>query len=217
MSSYISYIQSNTDKIVEYTINQFELVIIVMAISMLLWVPMGMFLSQKRSLAPAVMSVANFIYCTPSLALFVIFVAVPGLGIGRKSAVLALVLYAMMPLVRNVYQGIIGVDKTVIEAAQGMGMNKRQIMKDIIIPLAMPVMFAGFRVTLVMTAGIATIAVYIGEKNLGRFIINGLNRGYIEMIVVGSVLICIISLVLDYGLAFCEKRVVPKGLRVNRS
>jgi osmoprotectant transport system permease protein len=198
----------------EYTRNQFELILIVMAISLLIWAPVGILISQKRSLAPKVISLANVLYCIPSLSLFVVFVSIPGLGIGRKSAVLALVLYAMMPLVRNVYQGLVGVDKNIIEEAQGMGMNRRQIIGEILIPLAMPVMFAGFRVTMVMTASIATIAVYTGEKNLGRFIINGLSRANVEMIVVGGLTVCIITVLLDAVLAQLEKIVIPRGLRV---
>lgn len=187
-----------------------------MVIALVVWVPTGIFISQRRSLAPKIMSLANVLYCIPSLSLFVVFVTIPGLGIGRKSAVLALVLYAMMPMVRNVYQGLIGVDRNVIEAAKGMGMNRWQIIKEILIPLAMPVMFAGFRVTMVMTASIATIAVYTGEKNLGRFIINGLGRANVQMIVVGGVAVCILTVLLDAVLAQLEKVVIPKGLRVQR-
>ena len=216
MSAIIDYVTNNLNTILEYAKNQFELILIVMGLALLIWVPTGLLISQRRSLAPKVMSVANLLYCIPSLSLFVLFVTVPFLGIGRKSAVVALLLYAMMPLVRNVYQGIVGVDKTIIEAAQGMGMNRRQIIKEILIPLAMPVMFAGFRVTMVMTASIATIAFYIGERNLGRLIINGLTRANFEMVIIGGVLICAITVLLDALLTLVEKRVVPKGLRVNK-
>jgi osmoprotectant transport system permease protein len=216
MEGYRSFIEQNAGNIALYTKNQFELLVVVMAIAVAVWVPTGVLISQKRKLAPKVLSLANVIYCIPSLSLFVIFVAVPGLGIGRRSATLALVLYAMMPLTRNVYQGIVGVDKTVIEAARGMGMSRGQILREVTLPLAMPVIFAGFRVTLVMTASLGTVAVYVGEKNLGRFIITGLSRSYVEMIVVGGGLICAITIALDLAMGFLETRVVPKGLRPER-
>ena len=120
MQSYIKFLNNYSDKFVHYLANQFELIILVTVISLILWVPLGMILVRHRKYAQKVMNVANFIYCTPSLALFVIFVSIPFLGIGRPSALVAMVLYAMMPLVRNVYVGILGVDKTIIEAAKGM-------------------------------------------------------------------------------------------------
>ncbi|WP_236860047.1 ABC transporter permease [Candidatus Formimonas warabiya] len=217
MESYIKFLNNYSDKFLQYIANQFELIILVTVISLILWVPLGIFLVRHRKYAQKVMTVANFIYCTPSLALFVIFMSIPFLGIGRTSALVAMVLYSMMPLVRNVYVGISGVDKTVIEAAKGMGLNKNQILKKVQLPLAMPVMFAGFRTTVIMTTGMSTIAVFIGEKNLGQFIFDGMNRHYMEMLIVGSVSLCIISLVMDYILAFCEKKMVPKGLRVGRN
>jgi osmoprotectant transport system permease protein len=216
LDNYIVFLRNNWDTIITYTKNQLELIIVVMAISLLMWVPVGILMSQKRTLAHRVLFIANVIYCIPSLSLFVLFVTIPGLGIGRRSAVAALVLYAMMPLVRNVYQGIRGVDKSILEAAKGMGMNRCQIMREITIPLAMPVMFAGFRVTMVMTASIASIAVYVGERNLGRFIINGLTRANIVMIIVGSTSICVITVLLDVILGMLEKYVLPRGLRRNR-
>ncbi|HBG23134.1 MAG TPA: glycine/betaine ABC transporter, partial [Peptococcaceae bacterium] len=139
------------------------------------------------------------------------------LGLGRKSALLALVLYAMMPMVINVYQGIKVVDKNVIEAAKGMGMNSNQILKEIQLPLAAPVMFAGVRITVVMATGIAAIAAYIGERNLGRLITEGLTRSNTEMILTGAILIAIIAIFLDTVLGSVEKALVPKGLKIDRS
>jgi osmoprotectant transport system permease protein len=214
VKGYALFLQNNWDTVVTYTVNQLELIVIVMAISLLLWGPVGILISQKRSLAPKVLSVSSVIYCIPSLSMFVLFVTIPGLGIGRRSAVLALVLYAMMPMVRNVYQGLRGVDKNIIEAAKGMGMRRGQIIREIMIPLAMPMIFTGFRLTTVMTAGIATIAVYIGERNLGRFIVNGMARANLVMIVVGGALVCAITVLLDVILAAVERRVVPRGLRL---
>ncbi|MDW7674335.1 MAG: ABC transporter permease [Bacillota bacterium] len=213
---YFEYMEKNLVMLTEYAQNHFQLVIMAVAISLLLWVPVGMIVAKNQKWASRTMKVANTIFCIPSISLFAIMITIPFLGLGRKSALVALVLYAMMPLVRNVYQGIIGVDKTVIEAAKGMGMSSWRILFEIQLPLAAPVIFAGFRITVVMTTGIAAIATFIGERNIGRLIIHGLSRSNLEMIVVGAIIISIIAIVLDSILGFFEKKVVPKGLRIHR-
>lgn len=214
---YIIYIQRNTELIMEYAQNHFALVLTAIIISLVLWVPVGVLITKNEKWASRVLNIANTIFCIPSLSLFAVMVTIPALGLGRRSALVALVLYAMMPLVRNVYQGVKGVDKSVIEAAKGMGMSSWRILWEIQLPLATPVIFAGFRITVVMTTGIAAIATYIGERNLGRLIAEGLTRFNVEMIIVGALFIAIIAIGLDSLLGYIEKRIVPRGLRTGRS
>lgn len=214
---YINFIQTYSSIMWEYTANHFSLVFTAVLISLVLWIPVGVLISRNERVSSIILGVANTIFCIPSLALFSVFVTVSFLGLGRRSALLALVLYAMMPLVRNTYQGIRGVDKSVVEAAKGMGMNNWKILKEIQLPLAAPVIFAGFRITVVLTTGIAAIAAYIGERNLGRFITEGLMRGNVEMIVVGALTVAIIAIFFDTMLGFFEKMMEPKGLRLRRS
>jgi len=182
-------------------------------VSLLLWVPVGVLITRNEKWANRVLGLANTFFCIPSLSLFAVMVTIPFLGLGRRSALVALVLYSMMPLVRNVYQGVKVVDKSVIESARGMGMSSWRILWEIQFPLALPVIFAGFRVTVVMSTGIAAIATYIGERNLGRLISEGLTRFNIEMIVVGALLIALIAIVLDTILGALEKLLVPRGVR----
>lgn len=217
MSDLLAYMANNVSLILNYGETHFSLIFSAVVISLLLWIPLGILISRNEKLAGIVLGIANTLFCVPSLALFAIFVTVPFLGLGRPSALLALVLYAMMPMVINVYQGIKVVDKNVIEAAKGMGMNSKQILKEIQLPLAAPVMFAGVRITVVMATGIAAIAAYIGERNLGRLITEGLTRSNTEMILTGAILISVIAIFFDTVLGFIEKRLVPKGLKVNRS
>jgi osmoprotectant transport system permease protein len=207
----------NASIILNYTETHFSLIFSAVIISLLLWIPVGILISRNEKLAGIVLGIANTIFCIPSLALFAVFVTVPFLGLGRSSALLALVLYAMMPMVINVYQGIKIVDKNVIEAAKGMGMNSGQILKEIQFPLAVPVMFAGVRITVVMSTGIAAIAAYIGERNLGRLITEGLTRNNIEMILTGAILVALIAIFFDTVLGAFEKMLVPKGLKIRRS
>ncbi|GAB6171278.1 ABC transporter permease [Paradesulfitobacterium aromaticivorans] len=212
----VDFFQRNTKTIMEYTENHFTLVLSAVVISLLIWVPVGLLLTKNDKWAARVMALANTIFCIPSLSLFAIMVTIPALGLGRKSALLALVLYAMMPLIRNVYDGVKNVDRDVIEAAQGMGMSSGRIMREIQLPLGMPVIFAGFRITVVMTTGIAAIATYIGERNLGRFIQEGLVRSNTSMIIMGALIISIIAIALDTILGAVEKMVIPKGMKVRR-
>ena len=215
--NYIEYMIRNSSLVMEYTQNHFSLVMSAVIISLLLWVPVGVLITRNEKWASRVLGIANTIFCIPSLSLFAVMITIPGLGLGRRSALVALVLYSMMPLVRNVYQGVKIVDKNVIEAARGMGMNSWRILWEIQLPLATPVIFAGFRITVVMTTGIAAIATYIGERNLGRLIAEGLTRFNIEMIVSGALLIALIAIILDTVLGIIEKKIVPKGLKISRS
>ncbi len=214
--TYLHFIYSNWPMILAYTRTHFSLVLETVIISLILWLPVGVLISRNDKVAAQVLNLANTIFCIPSLALFSVFVTIPGLGLGRPSALTALVLYAMMPMVRNVYQGIKMVDKSVIEAAKGMGMNYWRILWEIQLPLATPVIFAGFRITVVMSTGIATIAAYIGERNLGRLITIGLGDFNLEMIVVGALIISLMAILLDTGLGAVEKQLVPRGLRIRR-
>lgn len=203
----------NSARIAEYTLNHFSLVLTVMAISLVLWVSVGIFISRYERAANTVMGISSILFCIPSISLFGLFITLPQLGLGRRSAALALVLYAMMPLVRNVYRGVKSVDRYVLESGRGMGMSPAQILLQIQIPLAWPVVFAGIRVTVVMITGIATVATFIGERNLGRLIHHGLTRSNSQMIIAGALLVSAIALLLDFLMGLIEKKITSPGLR----
>ncbi len=205
----IRFIISNQQRILEYTLNHFSLVITVMLFSLVLWFLTGLLISRYQRIAEPVLSFSNILFCIPSISLYGLFMTLPQLGLGRRSAALALIMYAMMPLVRNVYRGVKSVDPWVIEAGRGMGMSWRQILLEIQIPLALPVVFAGIRVTVVLITGMATVATYIGERNLGRLIQHGIARSDYNMIITGAVIVSIIAVLLDYILGLLEKRLTP--------
>ncbi len=217
MNDLLKYMTNNVSLILDYGATHFSLIFSAVVVSLLLWIPIGILISRNERLASVVLGIANTIFCVPSLALFSVFVTIPFLGLGRPSSLVALVLYAMMPMLINVYQGIKVVDKNVIEAAKGMGMSSNRILKEIQLPLAAPVMFAGVRITVVMATGIAAIAAYIGERNLGRLITEGLTRNHVEMILTGAILVALIAIFFDTVLGAFEKLLVPKGLRLRRS
>lgn len=208
----LKYIFNNSNRIWEYTANHFSLVLTVLFFSLILWISLGLIISKYDALANSVIGLANLIFVIPSISLFGLFVTIPQLGLGRKSAALALILYSMMPLVRSVYRGIKSVDPWVIEAGRGMGMSPTQILFQIQVPMAWPVIFAGIRVSLVMITGMATVATFIGERNLGRLIHHGITRGNAEMIIAGAVVVSIIALILDYVMGLVERKVTSPGL-----
>ncbi len=207
------FIIKNSERITEYTLNHFSLVFTVLVLSLLLWISVGLLISKYDRYANSVMGISNILFCIPSISLFGLFVTIPQLGLGRRSAALALILYAMMPLVRNVYKGVKSVDPYVLDSGRGMGMSATQILFQIQIPLAWPVVFAGIRVTVVMITGIATVATFIGERNLGRLIHHGLTRSNSDMIITGALLVSVIALILDFIMGMIEKKITSPGLR----
>lgn len=196
------------DFVIECTKNTFSLVLTSLIISLLIWIPLGIIITKNKVIAKTILNIANIIFCIPSLALFSIMVTIPFLGIGRKSALLALILYSMMPMIRSVYFGLLDVDKNIIEAARGMGMNSKRLFIEVKLPLAARSIFSGVRVSVIMLIGLSTISTYIGEKNIGRIISSGLARQDIEMILAGTILISIISLIADFILEVMEKKVI---------
>lgn len=211
--NFIFFIQNNFSLVLEYTLNHVSLVLTVLVISLGLWILTGLVISRYDRVAGTVISLSNIIFCIPSVSLFGLFMAVPGLGLGRRTAVLVLVVYAMMPLVRSVYLGVKSVDASVVEAGKGMGMTLSQVLFKIRIPMAWPMIFAGIRVSVVLITGIATMATFIGEKNLGRLIHQGITRGDADMIIAGAVIVSLMALFLDYLMGKVQKKIVSPGLR----
>ncbi len=211
--SVFSFILHNSSRILEYTANHFALVLTVMALALVLWFSLGVLISRHEKLAGTVLGLSSLLFCIPSISLFGLFMTVPQLGLGRRSAVLALFLYAMMPLVRNVYRGIKSVDPRVVEAGQGMGLSSWQLLWQVQIPMAWPVIFAGIRITVVMITGIATVATFIGERNLGRLIHHGITRSNSDMILAGALIVSAVALTLDILMGALEKKLVSPGLR----
>ncbi len=209
---FYSFIFENSALVFEYTLNHISLVLTVLFFALALWITVGLVISRYERLAGTVIGLGNIVFCIPSISLFGFFMTVPWLGLGRRTAALVLVIYAMMPLVRSVYMGIRSVDPSVIDAGKGMGMTGLQVLFKIQIPMAWPMVFAGIRVTVVLITGIATMATFIGEKNLGRLIHQGITRGNADMIIAGAVIVSVIALLMDYLMGRIEKRIISPGL-----
>jgi osmoprotectant transport system permease protein len=181
------------------------LTLVAIAIITLLGLTLGMFMTRHRIFAKIVLAVTNFIYTIPSIALFGFLVIIT--GIGNTSAVLALVIYGLLPIIRNTYVGIKEVDPQIIEAAVGMGSKGSQLLFRVELPLALPVIFAGFRIMVIMTIALGGIASFIGAGGLGVAIWRGITTNFPEMTIAGSLLVALLAIVTDFIIERVERSV----------
>lgn len=170
---------------------------------------LGILISEKQRFAPAVMGVCNMLYTIPSISLLGILI--PFTGIGNKTAVIALTIYGIMPMVRNTYAGITGVDPDIIEATKGMGSTEKQILFRIKLPLAMGVILAGIRNMVVMVIAVTGIASFVGAGGLGVAIYRGITIYNPAMTAAGSILIALLALISDFLLGKLEKYFRKRG------
>lgn len=181
-------------------------------------VPIGIWISFNKKAAEIVLYIAGIIMTVPSIALFGIMIPVLsifGHGIGSVPAVVALVLYAQLPIIRNTYAAIKNVNPNIIDAGVGMGMTRSQVLLKVQLPMALSIIFAGVRVAVVMSIGIGAIAAYIGAGGLGHYIFMGINQTYDAMIKVGAISVAIMAIGVDYIFGLIENRLVSKGLRLS--
>ena len=187
------------------------LTFISLLIAIAIGVPLGIFIARRQKWAGTVLGIAGVLQTIPSIALLGIMI--PLLGIGPRPAIVALFLYALLPIIRNTYTGITGVDEVVIEAARGMGMSSRQILTKVTLPLAMPVLLAGIRTATVINIGVATLASYIAAGGLGEFIFGGISLNNTNMILAGAIPAALLAILFDFLLSRVQ-RLTTKKLQV---
>src|SRR5437016_4994582 len=205
-----SFFADHRAEILGATLDHLALVVIAMIIAILIGVPLGMFIVQRPALRAIALGLASIFQTIPSLALFGFLIPIPVIGgIGRRTAVVALVLYALLPILRNTMAGILGVDPAVRESAVAMGMTGRQLLWDVEFPLASRTIMAGVRVATVTTIGTATIAAAIGGGGLGVFIFRGVASVDSTQILAGAVPAALMALLADGGLGWVEKKFSP--------
>ena len=196
--------------IVDLTLEHLFLVIVSMGIAAALAIPAGILLTRRLVLRRWVLGFANVMQTVPSLALFGFLIPLPFLGgIGKQTAIVALVLYALLPILRNTLTGILGVDPTVRESAIAMGMTERQLLLEVELPLATRTILAGLRIATVTTIGTATIAAAIGGGGLGVFIFRGLASVDTTLLLAGAVPAALIAVAADRGLEWVEQKLSP--------
>jgi osmoprotectant transport system permease protein len=198
------------NEIWELTLEHVSMVLISVGIAGAIGIALGVALTRRAGLRGWVLGFASLMQTVPSLALFGFLIPIPLIGgIGRRTAILALVLYALLPVLRNTLAGIQGVDAAVRESAVAMGMTGRQILWEVELPLASRTILAGIRVATVTTIGTATIAAYIGAGGLGVLIARGLASVDSAQILEGAIPAACIALLAEGGLGWVERKVSP--------
>jgi len=196
--------------ILELTGEHLELVGIAMGIAILIGVPAGIFLTRHAGARGWMLGLASVMQTIPSLALFGFLIPLPFIGgIGKRTVIVALVLYALLPILRNTFVGIVNVDRAVCESAIAMGMTDPQLLRQVQLPLAAQTILAGIRVATVTTIGTATIAAAIGGGGLGVFIFRGVATVDTTQILAGAVPAALMALLADGGLGWIERKLSP--------
>jgi len=201
--TFYQFIFSHQDEILEQTIEHIGLTGIALAIAVLIGLPLGILLTRKKKLATPVLGMAGIIQTIPSVALLGFLL--PLVGIGVVPAIIALFLYALLPIIRNTFTGIEEVDSAVKEAAQGMGMTDGQILVKVELPLAVPVIFAGIRTATVINVGVATLCALIASGGLGEFIFRGIALNNVNMILAGAIPAAALALFLDFTISVLQR------------
>ncbi len=202
----VRFILHNHTQVVELTLEHLWLVGLSTTFAMLIGIPLGIVIAHRPRLNKPVLASANIIQTIPSLALFGFLLPVPWLGErSDRLAILALTLYALLPIIRNTYTGIRGVDPAVTEAGRGMGLTGTQLLFQVELPLALSVILSGVRVALVISVGVATIAAAIGAGGLGEFIFRGLAMVDNRVILAGAIPAAILALMADMGVGWLER------------
>ena len=205
--SLIRFFSQNYPQVLQLTLEHLWLVGISTLFAMLIGIPLGIVIAHRRAWNKPVLTIANIIQTIPALALFGFLLPVPWLGArADRLAILALTLYALLPIIRNTYAGIRGVDAAVIEAGRGMGMTESQLLYQVELPLAASVILSGVRIAAVISVGLATIAAAIGAGGLGEFIFRGLAMVDDRVILAGAIPAAILALLADFAVGWVERR-----------
>ena len=206
-SNYWSFFAEHRAEILSATADHLMLVVMAMLIAMAIALPLGMLIVERPALRAMSIGMANIFQTVPSLALFGLLIPIPFIGgIGRRTAIVALVLYALLPILRNTYVGLSEIDPAVLEAAEAMGMTSAQILLRVRFPLALSVILAGIRTATIITIGVATIAAEIGAGGLGTFIFRGVALVSDSLILAGAMPAAVLALLADFLLGLLERR-----------
>ncbi len=204
----MEYFAQHSTEIVRMTLEHVWMVSISVVLAMVIALPLGIYCTRNRVVGKVVLRVVDAIQTIPSLALFGFLIPIPIIGgIGMKTAIVALVLYSLLPIVRNTVIGIDGVDPSVREAGVAMGLTPGQLLREVEIPLALPSIVGGIRLATVIGIGVATIAAAIGGGGLGTFIFRGIAMVDGRLLLAGAVPAALLAWLADIGLSFVERRI----------
>jgi len=212
----INFIVANWSVIVQRTLEHISIVGVAVTIAILTGVPIGILITQNKVAADRVLYAAAIMMTIPSIALFGLLIPILSLigqGIGYLPAVIALILYSQLPIIRNTYTAIMNVDPALREAARGMGMTTIQRLRDVELPIALPVIINGVRNAVVLSIAIGAIATYIGAGGLGTFISRGITQTDIRQLLTGAIAVSVLAIAADFALLGLQRMLTSPGLR----
>ena len=206
----------NRYEVLTLTGQHLTMVFVSVTIACIIGIPAGVLVTRRPRLERSVLGFANVVQTLPSLALFGFLIPLPLIGgIGMRTAIVALVLYALLPIIRNTYAGVRGVDTAIKEAGRAMGMTDRQLLWQVEIPLALRVIVTGIRLAAITSVGIATIAAAVGAGGLGMYIFRGVASVNTTLVLAGSIPVATLALLSDLGLGWLEQRVSPSPMSLD--
>ena len=210
----MSYLIDNGGILVNKTFEHLYISVVALLLAMIVAIPLGILLSKREKLSKISLTVAGILQTITTLAILALMI--PLFGVGKTTAIIALFIYVLLPILNNTIVGVQNIDNNVKEAGRSMGMTNFQLMKDVELPLALPMILSGIRLSSVYVISWAALASYVGAGGLGDLIFNGLALYEPMMIIVGTILVTVLALIVDLILAQIEKWIVPKGLKVSR-
>jgi osmoprotectant transport system permease protein len=216
MMEILTFISDNLHVIGARALEHISIVFVAVSIALATAVPIGIAITQSKTAADAVLYLASIMITVPSIALFGLMIPLLspfGHGIGYVPAVIAVILYSQLPIIRNTYTAIANVDPALREAATGMGMSMGQRLRQVEIPLAVPVIMAGVRTAVVMNIGVTAIAAYIGAGGLGTFISRGISQSDPRQLITGALAVSLLAIAADLFLALVQWLLTSKGIK----
>lgn len=211
MNNFLEFLMKEHEMVLTATYQHVFISLLAVILGTIVSIPLGIYLTRKPKIADTILAITGVVQTIPSIVLFGL--ALPVLGLGFKPAFVVLFLYSILPILRNTYTGIAEVDKMYIEAAKGMGMSSFQILYKVELPLALPVIVSGIRISLIYIISWATVAALIGAGGLGDLIWTGLQRYKHDLILAGAIPASILALLAGYLVGLLQKALTPKGLR----
>ena len=210
MNEFLNYIITNKNEVISLFVEHIELTAIALLAAILIGVPLGILISYVKPTSKPILAFANLVQAIPSMAL--LGLTIPILGIGIKPAIFLVVIYSLLPIIKNTYAGIMNINQQTLEAAEGIGLTKWQILFKVRLPMALPIIMTGVRVSAVSAVGLLTLAAFIGGGGLGYLVYSGIRTVDNVKILAGAIPACILALLVDKIFASIENLVTPISL-----
>ena len=201
MNTFLEVFMQRREELVQLLLEHIQMTSAAVLISICIGIPLGIFVTKNKKASSIVIGIANIMQSIPSIGLLAFLV--PVVGIGQKPAIIMVIIYALLPIIKNTYIGITGIQQSAIESASSIGLTKWRILYKIQIPIAMPYIMAGVRISAVTAVGTVTIAAFAGAGGLGWLINLGLNANDADLVLLGALPACLLALVVDFVLGKC--------------